>query len=71
MRTDAPLQAGIVFPALPAVPGRFAAYCRRLHRCLAKHDFKMSFQLNEDPDRQASAAEEKSGGVEGLAPSEE
>ncbi|KAH9203744.1 hypothetical protein DL95DRAFT_399072 [Leptodontidium sp. 2 PMI_412] len=52
MRTDGPLEVGSVFPALPAEPGRFAAYCQRLHKRLARHGFERSFQLNEDPDRQ-------------------
>lgn len=52
MRTDNPLEAGSVFPPLPAEPGRFAGYCRGLHKRLARHGFQRSFQLNEDPDRQ-------------------
>ncbi|TVY64159.1 hypothetical protein LSUE1_G008648 [Lachnellula suecica] len=52
MRTDGPLEVGSVFPARPAKPGRFAAYCPGLHHRLARHGFERSVQLNEDPDRQ-------------------
>ena len=44
-----------VFPALPAEqaePERFAAYCRRLYKRLARHGFERSFQLHEGPGRQ-------------------
>ena len=52
MRTDGLLEAGSVFPPRAVEPGRFAGYCRGLHKRLARHGFERSFQLNEDPDRQ-------------------